>query len=118
MQKRNVIVEKSLDFSVEIIKFCELLEEQRKFVISRQLLRSGTSIGANIFESQHAESKADFIHKMKIAIKESNETYYWLLVCERSKSYPSKPELKTLTEELIRIISKIILSSKKIVLDK
>ena len=99
MQIKNVIVEKSLDFSVEIIKFCELLENQKKYVVARQLLRSGTSIGANVFESQHAESRADFIHKMKIAIKESNETYYWLLVCERSKSYPSQPDLKTLTKE-------------------
>lgn len=99
MQIKNVIVEKSLDFSVEIIKFCELLENQKKYVVARQLLRSGTSIGANVFESQHAESRADFIHKMKIAIKESNETYYWLLVCERSKSYPSQPDLKMLTKE-------------------
>jgi four helix bundle protein len=113
MQTKNVIVEKSLDFSVEVIKFCELLDEQKKYVISKQLLRSGTSIGANVFESQHAESKADFIHKMKIAIKEANETYYWLLICERSKSYPANANLKTLIEELIRIISKIILSSKK-----
>jgi len=77
------------------------------------LLRSGTSIGANVFESQHAESKADFIHKMKIAIKEANETLYWLLVCEKSESYPTNIILKNLSEELLRIISKIISSSKK-----
>jgi four helix bundle protein len=113
MQTKNVIVEKSLDFSVEAIKFCESLETQKKFVIARQLLRSGTSIGANVFEAQHAESKADFIHKMKVAIKEANETLYWLLLCERSSSYPTNTTLKSSSEELIRIISKIIFSSKK-----
>lgn len=113
MQTRNVIVEKSLDFSVEIIQFCELLETHRKFVIAKQLLRSGTSIGANVFEAQHAESKADFVHKIKIAIEEANETLYWLLLCERSNSYPTDIHLKNLVGELIRIMSKIILSSKK-----
>lgn len=112
MEPRNLIVEKSLDFSVDIIKFCELLEANRKYVIAKQLLRSGTSIGANVYEAQHAESKADFIHKMKIAIKEANETLYWLLICERSESYPADSSLKLKVDELIRIISKIILSSK------
>ena len=59
----------------------ESLEEQRKYVIARQLLRSGTSIGANVHEAQNAESKSDFIHKFKIAAKEVEETKYWLLLC-------------------------------------
>jgi four helix bundle protein len=113
METKNVIVEKSLDFGVEIVKFCELLDEKRKYVVSKQLLRSGTSIGANVFESQHAESKSDFVHKMKIAIKEANETLYWLFICERSENYPANSSLKQMVEELIRIISKIIISSKK-----
>ncbi len=75
-------------------------------------MRSGTSIGANVFEAQHAESKADFVHKMKIAIKEANETLYWLFICERSENYPTNSSLKQMVEELIRIISKIIISSK------
>lgn len=58
MEQKNIIVEKSLDFSVEVVKFCELLEANRKYVIAKQLLRSGTSIGANVYEAQHAESKA------------------------------------------------------------
>ncbi len=111
MEQKNIIVEKSLDFSIGIIKFCEQLEANKKFAIARQVLRSGTSVGANIFEAQHAESKADFIHKMKIAIKEANETLYWLLLCERSETY-STSSLKESAEELVRIISKIILSSK------
>jgi len=89
-----------------------LLEENKKFVIAKQLLRSGTSIGASIFEAQHAESKADFIRKMKIAIKEANETLYWLIICEKSSSYPGNSSLKVSVEESIRNISKIILSSK------
>jgi four helix bundle protein len=94
LEKENVIVEKSIDFSVTLIRFCELLDVNKKYVVSKQLLRSGTSIGANVFEAQHAENRADFIHKMKLAIKEANETLYWLLICERSQSYPSDVLLK------------------------
>lgn len=112
MGRENVIVEKSLNFGVEIVKFCELLDENRKFVVARQLLRAGTSIGANVFEAQHAESKADFVHKLKMAIKEANETMYWLLLCERSENYPDVSSLKLSAEELIRILSKIIVTSK------
>ena len=72
METKNIIIEKSLDFGVQIVKFCELLEAGRKYVVAKQLLRSGTSIGANVFEAQHPESNADFIHKMKLAIKEDH----------------------------------------------
>lgn len=113
METKNVIVEKSLQFAVDIVKFCELLEQKRKYVIAKQLMRSGTSIGANVFEAQHAESRADFVHKMKIAVKEANETLYWLLICEKSELYPENSSLKNAVEELIRIVSKIILSGKK-----
>ncbi|GAB3426041.1 hypothetical protein GCM10027516_29530 [Niabella aquatica] len=88
------------------------MEDKKKYVVAKQLLRSGTSVGANVFESQHAESRADFVHKMKIAIKEANKTLYWLLICERSENYPVNSSLKEMAEELIRIISKIIISSK------
>ena len=74
--KDNVIVNKTIEFSLAIIKYCDALEKARKYVISKQLLRSATSIGANVFEAQNAESKADFIHKMKIAAKETSETLY------------------------------------------
>ena len=72
--KENVIVQKSFEFALKIIEFTETLENQGKFVIANQLLKSGNSIGANIRETQNAESKADFIHKMKIAAKEGDET--------------------------------------------
>jgi len=105
--KENIIVEKSFRFALKIIMYCELLEENRKYVISRQLLRSGTSIGANVREAQNAESKLDFIHKRKLAAKEADETEYWLLLCKNSNSYPFDD-----IGELIRILSKILGSSK------
>ena len=110
--RKNVIVEKSVDFSLAIIKYTEVLEQDRKYVIAKQLLRCGTSIGANIFEAQNAESRADFIHKMKIAAKEASETLYWLILCERSENYHSEQALTNNLFEIIRILSKIIASSK------
>ncbi len=110
--KENVIVDKSIDFSLAIIKYCEVLEQDRKYVISKQLLRSATSIGANIFEAQNAESKADFIHKMKIAAKEASESLYWLILCERSESYKFDKKLKDQLDEINRILSKIISTTK------
>ncbi len=77
--KENAIIEKTISFSLLVIKYCEVLELGKKFVIAKQLLRSATSIGANVFEAQNAESKTDFIHKMKIAAKETSETLYWLI---------------------------------------
>lgn len=87
--KKNFIVEKSLNFALQIIEFCELLDRKKKFILSNQLLKSGTSIGANVREAQNAESAIDFIHKLKIAAKEADETQYWLLLCKRSKNYPN-----------------------------
>ncbi|MGN6495515.1 MAG: four helix bundle protein [Agriterribacter sp.] len=110
--KPNVIVDKTLNFSLAIIEFCEKLEADRKFVIARQLLRSSTSIGANVFEAQNAESKADFIHKMKIAAKEASETLYWLTLCEKSKNYRFDKILIENLNEIIKILSKIISSAK------
>jgi len=88
------------------------LTNEKKFVIAKQLLRSSTSIGANVFEAQNAESKADFIHKMKIAAKEASETLYWLTFCERSKHYKFNKMLMEDLDEIIKILSKIISSVK------
>ncbi|HKO82708.1 MAG TPA: four helix bundle protein [Chitinophagaceae bacterium] len=110
--KENVIVEKTIHFSLAIIKYCEVLDQGRKYVIAKQLLRSATSIGANVFEAQNAESKADFIHKMKVAAKEASETLYWLILCERNDGYSCDKELRADIDEIIRILSKIISSSK------
>ena len=111
--KKNIIVEKTVEFSLLIMDYAELLESNRKYVIARQILKSGTSIGANVREAQNAESKADFIHKMKIAAKEADETEYWLLLCQLSKHYPDCEELQEKITELLKILSKIISSSKQ-----
>jgi four helix bundle protein len=69
IMREGPIVNKSLAFSIAIINYCDFLNEKKKFIVSNQLLKSGTYIGANVFEAQHAESRLDFIHKMKIALK-------------------------------------------------
>lgn len=76
MHPENLIVNLTFQFALDIIAFCGILEQSRKYNLASQLFRSGTSIGANVSEAQGAESKADFIHKMKIAYKESEETKY------------------------------------------
>ena len=112
IQTGNIILTKTIQFSLLIIEYCELLEAGRKYVIAKQLLRSGTSIGANVHEAQNAESKADFIHKFKIAAKEVEETTYWLILCENSGSYPTCVSLIEALKEIEKIITKIISTSK------
>ena len=110
--KPNIIVDLSFNFALEIIEFSELLEENKKFIIARQVLKAGTSIGANIREAQNAESKIDFIHKVKISAKEADETEYWLSLCNHSKKYPNADHLLTKLNDLVKVLSKIISSSK------
>jgi four helix bundle protein len=102
----------SFQFAILIIEFSELLEENKKFVLARQVLKAGTSIGANIREAQNAESKLDFIHKLKIAAKEADETEYWLLLCKHSKNYPDSQALRERLTEIIKLLSKIISTTK------
>jgi four helix bundle protein len=111
--KQNVILEKTIDFSLKIITYCDLLESNKKYIVARQLLKSGTSIGANIHEAQNAESKNDFIHKFKIAAKEIEETKYWLILCNRSELYPTNETLFKELQEIGLIVFKIISSAKK-----
>lgn len=112
MEKKNEILELSFEFAAQIIVYCELLEENRKYVIARQLLKSGTSIGANIREAQNAESNQDFIHKLKISAKEADETEYWLLLCEKSLSYPSPKHLSILLISIKKLLNSIISTMK------
>lgn len=112
VQKENLILTLTLEFAVDIIMYAEELEAKRKFVVSNQLLESGTSIGANVREAQNAESKADFIHKFKIAAKEIEETECWLLLCQRVTSYPDPVHLQEKISSIKKIIAKIIISSK------
>ncbi|MFP5471053.1 MAG: four helix bundle protein [Bacteroidia bacterium] len=111
--KENTILKLSFELAVDIIKFSELLDEQRKFTISKQILRSGTSIGANIKEAQNAESKADFIHKLKISSKEADELEYWLLLCNEVDTYPNTDELLEKLTSVKKLLNKIISSTKK-----
>lgn len=87
------------------------MESNKKFVIAKQLLRSGTSIGANSFEAQNPYSKKDFIKKIKIAAKELEETKYWLYLCKHSKNYPFDDRLEVQITEIGKIIYKILSTS-------
>ena len=113
METKNEILDLSFEFALNIIDFVEELESKRKFVIAHQLLKCGTSIGANIFEAQSAESKADFIHKLKISDNEAKETQYWLLLCEKSVHYSFRENLKSQLLSIQKLLSKIISTSKK-----
>jgi four helix bundle protein len=118
MTKNNPIVEHSFNFSLKIVAYCEQLEAERKYVIARQLLKSGTSIGANISESQSSESKLDFIHKLKIAEKECVETNYWLRICKHSENYPNCDSLLEALLPIQKLLSSIISSAKKNITSK
>ena len=111
--KENVIIKLTFQFALDIIKYSEALQEEKKFVIANQLLKSGTSIGANIREAQNAESKADFIHKFKIEAKEIEETIYWLELCKFSNNYPKVDDLIEQVNNISRIVNKIIITSKQ-----
>jgi len=111
--QNNPVLRHSFDFALGIINYCESLEQKRRFVLANQLLKSGTSIGANIMEAQNSESKADFIHKMKIAAKEAEETQYWLQLCKYSENYPDCSELIIRLVEINKLLGKIISSSKR-----
>ena len=111
--KENVIINLTFEFSLKIIDFCDQLDGLRKYALSNQLFKSGTSIGANAREAQNAESKADFIHKFKISAKEIEETEYWLLLCKHSDKLPDSSFLLSELEPIKKIITKIISTSKR-----
>ena len=108
----NIIVEKTFQFAVQILKFSPVLQESRHFVLANQLLRSGMSIGANTREAQNAESKADFVHKFKIAAKEADEAEYWLLLANEVIKDPTIPKLLNELKVIQKIITKIIATTK------
>ena len=107
----NALVDKSFEFAKAIVNFHRILQDDKQFEIASQLIRSGTSIGANSREAQRAESKRDFKHKLKIALKEADESMYWLeLINETIVEVPS--ELYELNEELVKLLVKIIVNTK------
>lgn len=115
MMKENIIKNKSFDFALRIVKLYQhLTESKREFVLSKQLLRSGTSIGALVRESEHAESKADFIHKLSISLKEANESDYWLELLFKSNYIDEREynSIKIDLEEILKLLVSIIKTSK------
>ncbi len=106
-------MELSFEFSLKVIQYCDLLEDKKKYVLAKQLLKSGTSIGATIRESQNAESTPDFIHKLKIAAKETCETEYWLQLCQKSENYPNPENLLKQIESIKKLLNTIIATIKR-----
>lgn len=104
----NIIENKSFDFAVRIVNLYKYLTEQfKEYVLSKQLLRAGTSIGANVSEAQRAQSKPDFISKMSIALKEANESYYWIKLLYKT-NYIDKLQFEGLQSDINEIISILI----------
>ena len=112
----NIIKTKSFNFALRIVKLYQFLcSEKNEFVLSKQLLRSGTSVGANIRESEHAQSKNDFIHKLSIAQKEANESDYWLELLFQSE-YLTDSQFQSLKIDIVeinKILASIIISTKQ-----
>jgi four helix bundle protein len=110
-KKDNLIVTLTFQFALDIIVFTERLESLKKYNLAKQLFRSGTSIGANVREAQGAESKVDFIHKLKIAYKEAEEADYWLTLCALSQNYPDPEKLSDDVVSILKVLGKIISTS-------
>lgn len=113
--EENIIKEKSFSFAVEVVTFCKGLTIRNEFVLSKQLLRSGTSIGANVREAEHAQSKADFISKLSISLKEANETEYWIDLLFETKLLTEEEfqNIKPKIVEILKLLTSILNSSKK-----
>lgn len=116
MMKENIVARKSYAFALRIIKAYKFLSsEQKEFILSKQMLRSGTAIGALVKEAEHAQSSADFINKMNIALKEANETEYWLMLLKDS-DFIQEDVFNSIVEdnkELIRLLISIVKTSKE-----
>ena len=112
--KQNIIYDKSFEFALKIIELYKILLSNKEYIISKQLLRSATSIGANVTESTAAQSKKDFISKLSISSKEARETKYWLLLLKKSKLVDlDYTEYINDIEEIIRILTSIIKTSQE-----
>lgn len=109
----NAIVKMTFEFALGVLEFTDMLRASKNYAVADQTVRSGCSVGANVKEAQGAESKADFIHKMKIALKEAEETEYWLELCNSSKSLPKPGKLLGEIESIIKVLNKIISTTKR-----
>ncbi len=115
LKKDNVVVNKSTSFAIRIIALSDFLEGKRRYVLARQILKSGTSVGANIRESIYAQSTADFISKLSIALKEASETEYWLELLEKANIVEQRQiaGLKNECTELLKLLTTIIKRNKE-----
>lgn len=114
--KDNVVSSKLYLFALAIVKLCQhLAVEKREFILSKQLLRSETAVGALIREAEHAESPRDFLHKMSISLKEANETLYWLQLLKDSSIIDTSffNSIYPLAEELVKILVSIVKTTKR-----
>lgn len=115
MSKPNVVKDKSFEFACNVVDVYKRLADRKEYVLSKQLLRAGTSIGSNLREAEHAQSRADFVNKLSIALKEANETEYWLDLL-RAANYLEDEEFKALKnqiQELLRLLISILNTTKK-----
>ena len=113
--KESVLSEKSFSFALRIVKlYKHLVAEHKEYVLSKQVLRSGTSVGANIEESKHAQSKMDFVHKLAIAQKEASETNYWIRLLRESEYLDEKLAISLTSdcEEIQRMLTASIKTAK------
>jgi four helix bundle protein len=116
MTQGSILTEKSIDFAIRMAKCYQyLMNDRQEFIMSKQMFRSGTSIGANVHEGIQAQSKADFVNKYSIALKEASETSYWLVVLHRSQFLDDNlyMSLKQDIDELIRLLVSSIKAIKK-----
>ena len=115
MKERNVILEKSMEFAVRIVKLSKYMQQEHKeYTLSKQVLRSGTSVGANVREAVYAQSRKDFVAKMSIALKEISETEYWLELLMKTEYVTEEQyeSIRTDCVEIVRLLTSIVKSSK------
>lgn len=115
MQRSNVVKDKSFELAVNIVKLAVELQQKKEFVLSKQIIRSGSSVGALIREAEHAESRDDFIHKFGIAQKEINETLYWLELLQAT-NFISRDKFEPLSKDVVeirKIITRILITTKE-----
>ena len=116
MKPKNIILDKSFEFAIKIVKQVKLIQiDHKEYILSKQLLKSGTSVGANIREAHNAESKKDFVHKLGVSQKECDETLYWLELLDKTDYIDEENfnMLNSMATELLKILRSIILTTKK-----
>lgn len=111
--KPNPIVDLTFQFSLKIVDFCTKLSPIEYMDLRRQIFKAGTSIGANVWEAQQAESRSDFVHKLKISAKESSESRYWLMLCKESPHLPNPDDLLADINPIQKLLGKIISTTKR-----